>query len=256
MSSVDLPIPGSPPTRMTEPGTMPPPRTKSNSARPVRQRSLPTVGRLESWTGTAPVSFQRSNRPTFPTGSSTSEFHAPHASHFPPHLGWSAPHSVQRKTDFPLGTDGCLAAAEVVEARVFLLEVQLHRPGGSVALFAHDHLRDPFDAFIRLGIDGPVVELLTIDEADDVRVLLDRARLAQVGQLGPPVLAAALLGRARQLRQRHDRHVELLGERLERAGDVGDLLLAVLDVARALHELEVVHDHERNIVLGLQTACL
>src|SRR5574341_2275166 len=95
MSSVDFPIPGSPPTSVTDPGTMPPPRTKSNSARPVRQRSLPTVGRLESWTGTAAVSFQPSSRPTFfPRGSSTSEFHAPQLSQRPPHFGWSAPHSV------------------------------------------------------------------------------------------------------------------------------------------------------------------
>ena len=33
-----MPIPGSPPMRIIDPGTIPPPRTKSNSASPVRQR--------------------------------------------------------------------------------------------------------------------------------------------------------------------------------------------------------------------------
>ena len=33
--SVDLPIPGSPATKMTDPGTIPPPRTLSNSVNPV-----------------------------------------------------------------------------------------------------------------------------------------------------------------------------------------------------------------------------
>ena len=33
-SSVDLPIPGSPPTRIAQPGTSPPPSTRSNSAMP------------------------------------------------------------------------------------------------------------------------------------------------------------------------------------------------------------------------------
>src|SRR6266478_9867900 len=53
MSSVDLPIPGSPPTSTTEPGTMPPPRTKSNSARLVFQRAmadcLRSVRRIGGW---------------------------------------------------------------------------------------------------------------------------------------------------------------------------------------------------------------
>ena len=36
--SVDLPMPGSPPTRTAEPGTRPPPSTRSNSAMPVGSR--------------------------------------------------------------------------------------------------------------------------------------------------------------------------------------------------------------------------
>src|SRR5262245_12681773 len=184
-------MPGSPPTSVTDPGTIPPPSTKSNSARPVRQRSMVSVLRSVSRIGGLAVGSPLIvEPPSRPTGSSISEFQAPHASQRPPHLGWSAPHSVQRKTDFPLATDWSLARAVVVEARVFLLEVQLHGAGGPVALFADDHLGEPFDAFVRLRIDRPVVKLLAVNEADDIGVLLDRAGLAQVGQLRAPVLAA------------------------------------------------------------------
>src|SRR5437762_6462464 len=107
---------------------------------PVRQRSGRTVGRLESWTGVASVSwaFQPFDIPTFrPTTSATSVFHAPHASQRPPHFGCSAPQSVQRNTERALPTTalrGRFARGVVVEAGVFLLEEQLHGPGGPVTL--------------------------------------------------------------------------------------------------------------------------
>src|SRR6266545_3285711 len=167
ISSVDFPIPGSPPTRVTEPGTMPPPRTKSNSSRPVFQRSTPPVGRLESWTGAVLVTIRPSDRPTFrPTTSSTRVFQAPHASHLPAHFGCSAPQSVQRNTERALDTRGLrrIARRVVVEAGEFLFEMQFHGPGRAVALFADDHLGDPLDALVGLGVHRPVVELLAVDE--------------------------------------------------------------------------------------------
>ena len=42
-SSVDLPMPGSPPTSTAEPGTRPPPSTRSNSAMPVGSRGASRV---------------------------------------------------------------------------------------------------------------------------------------------------------------------------------------------------------------------
>src|SRR6266545_1292706 len=144
ISSVDFPIPGSPPTSVTDPGTMPPPRTKSNSASPVFQRSMLSDGTWESWTGLGPGDpFRRSIFPTFrPIDSSTKVFHAPHASHLPAHFGCSAPQSVQRNTERALDTRGLrgIARRVVVEAGEFLLEMQLHGPGRAVALFADDHL--------------------------------------------------------------------------------------------------------------------
>src|SRR2546430_1782673 len=187
---------------------------------PVRQRSGRTVGRLESWTGVASVSwaFQPFDIPTFrPTTSSTSVFHAPHASQRPPHFGCSAPQSVQRNTErVPLlataGLGGRLARRVVVEAGVLLLEEQPDRPGGAVALLADDQVGQSLDALVALGVDRAVVELLAIDEADDVGVLLDGAGFPKIRELGPPVLAAALLRRARQLRQGEHGDVQLLGE--------------------------------------------
>ena len=84
-------------------------------------------------------------------------------------------------------------------------------------------------ALLRLG--ALVVVLLAVDEHDDVGVLLDRAGFAQVGELRPLVLA--LLDRARELRQRQHRHVQLLGHRLQAAGDLRDLLHPVLAAAGA-----------------------
>src|SRR6266566_7995365 len=150
-SSVDFPMPGSPPTSTTDPGTMPPPKTKSNSRRPVCHRRTPAPSpRADRRTGgraDGELAGRCARPPVLPTGSSTSEFHAPHASHRPPHLGWSAPHSVHRKTDLPLDTPsldrgGSLARRVVVEACVLFLEVQLHGARRAVALLADDHLGD------------------------------------------------------------------------------------------------------------------
>ena len=43
-TNVDLPTPGSPATRVTEPATMPPPSTRSNSSMPVARRCPPAAG--------------------------------------------------------------------------------------------------------------------------------------------------------------------------------------------------------------------
>src|SRR5690242_14515471 len=94
---VDLPMPGSPPTNSAEPGTKPPPVTRSNSAMPVGRR----------WGGASSV-FRSSRlilRPLIlllapePKGgampSSVMVFHPPHASHLPDHLAWVAPQDWQ-----------------------------------------------------------------------------------------------------------------------------------------------------------------
>src|SRR6267143_2049686 len=170
-SSVDLPIPGAPPTSTTEPGTMPPPRTKSNSGKPVRHRSAAPTPMSDKRTGGradgsgGPLTARPPERPT---GSSLRVFHAPHASQRPAHLGCSAPQSAQRNTDRALAmlrSRRRLELRQVVEAGVFLLEVQLQGPRRPIALFADDELRQPFDAFIRFRVHRPVIEFLAVDEA-------------------------------------------------------------------------------------------
>src|SRR5205807_4018521 len=47
--SVDLPTPGSPPTRITEPGTMPPPSTRSHSCNGVVRRGRSCSSISASW---------------------------------------------------------------------------------------------------------------------------------------------------------------------------------------------------------------
>src|SRR5882762_9871630 len=143
ISRVDFPIPGSPPTSVTEPGTMPPPKTKSNSSRPVFHRSKLSDGTLDSWTGLGPGDpFRRSIFPTFrPIDSSTSVFRAPQASHRPAHFGCSAPQSVHRKTERPLDTGELrrnVSPAGIVESGEPLFEDQGNGASRSVALLADD----------------------------------------------------------------------------------------------------------------------
>ncbi len=91
-------------------------------------------------------------------------------------------------------------------------ERQPHRAEGPVAVLGHDELRLP------LGCRVLVVDLVAVDERDDVGVLLDRAALTQVRQLRSAV--GAVLGSPRQLRQRDDRNLELLGEDLQTAAEL------------------------------------
>src|SRR5580700_3312572 len=96
---VDLPMPGSPPINSAEPGTRPPPVTRSNSAMPVTRRG-----------GGASSDFRSSSanlRPfsrlpaLLPMGgaapSSVIVFQPPQASHLPDHLEVAEPQVWQTK---------------------------------------------------------------------------------------------------------------------------------------------------------------
>ena len=58
-----------------------------------------------------------------------------------------------------------------------------------------------------------IIHFFAENEHDDVGVLLDGAGFTQIGKLRA-VVAAALLGRARELRKRDERHIELFGNAL------------------------------------------
>src|SRR5271156_3380421 len=108
--SVDLPIPGEPPSSRREPGTRPPPSTRSSSPIPVDMRftgAIPTSlsGRGASL-GPGTAALEPPRRPRRPparaslpvtgaSGSSTSVFHASHPGHWPCHWADCKPHCVQ-----------------------------------------------------------------------------------------------------------------------------------------------------------------
>src|SRR5699024_6842425 len=94
-------------------------------------------------------------------------------------------------------------AGHVSEPGVVPLEGDRDRLGGAVAVLGDDEVR-------LAGAGGLLlVVVLAVDEQDEVGVLLDRARLAQVAHHRGLVLA--LLAAAVQLRDRDDRHLDLLG---------------------------------------------
>src|SRR5215510_6952898 len=117
VSSVDLPMPGSPPTSSTEPRTKPPPVTRSSSVIPEERRGaswlLPAsdssancrplrLERMETGTAVAPIS-------------SDSVFHSPQASHLPCQREYAAPQFWQTKESEDLAI--CDSTASVISAR-------------------------------------------------------------------------------------------------------------------------------------------
>src|SRR3954467_24776 len=108
--SVDLPIPGSPPTSSTEPRTKPPPVTRSSSTMPEERRGaswlLPVsdssanvlprrLERIETGIEVAPV-----------VSSSASVFHSPQDSPLPCQRLYAAPQFWQTKERVDLAMEG------------------------------------------------------------------------------------------------------------------------------------------------------
>ncbi len=115
-SSVVLPMPGSPPISTTDPGTRPPPSTRSSSPMPVATRR-PTCGSISPMRVGAddagPITATSAGTAT----SSTSVFHCPHDEHCPAHFGCDAPQLLQTCSIFALAmwpslTEGCHSAAD------------------------------------------------------------------------------------------------------------------------------------------------
>jgi len=90
VSSVDFPMPGSPPTSTTEPSTTPPPSTRSSSPMPEGLRSAASSGISSILTASAPApgarfSFFSGGFPSGERTSSTSVFQFSHSGHRPSH---------------------------------------------------------------------------------------------------------------------------------------------------------------------------
>ncbi len=148
--------------------------------------------------------------------------------------------AVQPRAAFSSPVRQMAVLRQIAEPRELALELQFDGAGRAVALLADDdfglavhqrHVELPFFVFRRADarlLVGEVI-FLAIHEHHDVGVLLDRAGFTQVGQLR--ALVVAVFDLTRQLRQRDDRNVEFLGQRLQAGGDLGDFLHAVV-VAR------------------------
>jgi hypothetical protein len=93
-------MPGSPPTSVAEPGTSPPPATRSNSPIPETWRFSSTL-EPESATKSIlrPPVATLFGSASWPAASSTIEFHAPQSSHLPDHLRCVAPQAWQTKRE-------------------------------------------------------------------------------------------------------------------------------------------------------------
>src|SRR5689334_12639865 len=93
VNSVDLPMPGSPPTRSTEPRTKPPPVTRSSSPIPDERRGASwLLPDSVSSANCRPLRLERIDTGTdVAPSSSESVFHSPQASHLPCQRLWAAP---------------------------------------------------------------------------------------------------------------------------------------------------------------------
>ena len=99
ISKVDFPIPGSPPMSTAIAGTIPPPKTRSNSDTPVLILSVSVMSISFSRMTCDSVSDAATDAGTsFGGVYSLSEFHAPQAGQQPNHLPDSNPHSEHKNT--------------------------------------------------------------------------------------------------------------------------------------------------------------
>src|SRR5690242_20437361 len=104
-----LPIPGAPPSRTSEPGTSPPPSTRSSSTIEVLSRVERSDLTSRSRTGFGPARRPPAARLARAAGAviSSSVFQAPQPEHCPVQVSAECPHSEQRyEADFPATDPG------------------------------------------------------------------------------------------------------------------------------------------------------
>ncbi len=90
-------MPGSPPSRVTDPGTSPPESTRSNSSTPVGITAASDTSTADNWSGIVSrprASTAWTREPSW--ASSTRVFHSPQVGHLPAHRAVVDPQSMQR----------------------------------------------------------------------------------------------------------------------------------------------------------------
>src|SRR5205807_2131552 len=134
---------------------------------------------------------------------------------------------------------------KVLKTHELLQVSQRDFAGWAVALLGNHDLDG---SFVLAGF----IHFRTVQKHDRVRILLDAAALAQVGQARLVVLA--VFRGAIDLGQRQDGDLQLTRQVLQAARDGGDLLLPAVAAVVRLNQLQVVDDHGPNLVPQLQTA--
>src|SRR5690606_36996647 len=135
---------------------------------------------------------------------------------------------------------------QVLEPRALGTEVELYAARRAVPVFRDDRLGEP--AEVLLALPRAEVVLRPVHEDDDVSDCLEVAWLAQIRESRPAVRPSRR--RPGELRGRDHRDVQLLRGLLEPPAKRADLLSPRL--ALALHVVDVVDDHETEIVCDLQ----
>ena len=96
-----------------------------------------------------------------------------------------------------------------------------------------------------------LVIFLTVEHEDYIRILLDRARFTQIGQLRTVGFSPAL-GASGELGAADDGNIQILRHELEASGYLGDLLHAAFDLCAGADESEVIYN---NAIDVLESAC-
>ena len=137
----------------------------------------------------------------------------------------------------------------ICELRLLLDKSQWHIRNLTITVLGDDNLGHTRCRHIIL-IGRKTVVLRTVDECYNVGILLDSSRLSKVRELWA-FRTATILHITAQLRQCYDRHVQLLGNSLQRTRDKRHLLLTITSCLGCCsgHKLQIVYDNELNIVL-------
>src|SRR3954447_149136 len=177
-------MPGEPPSRTSEPGTSPPPSTRSNSPTPVDSRGVGARATSRSGTGRTAAVAGAPPRPAPPpppppgpppaaprarpagatARSSTSVFHSPQPGHRPCQRGSAWPQLEQRKTvaGRAMGSRRLGARADGLAPRCARPDAGRRVPAASLALDALqeglDELEEALGLFDVRGVAGVLEE--------------------------------------------------------------------------------------------------
>src|SRR5262245_2585760 len=141
---------------------------------------------------------------------------------------------------FPPQRSSKTSLSKIFETREFTPKSEAYDTRWAIPLFGDVNFSDAL-----LGAIFGVIDFITIDEPDNICILFNSPRFAQIGQLGFRRLT--LFHRPAELRERNHRDIQLFSQSFEGTGNAGNFLLATLRTAAQLHELQIVHNDEGQV---------